>query len=372
MGRRLDQNGALDRTIERFRTLAATRFAGCQTVVETEGRRSRPGIDKSIELIRRVCKIAGCLSIIDDARVELARVGVLEAVQRHDDKRLFNWLNDTFSYQGVSDAAAFSFMESHGRVTAGDIAQGLVAPACDKLTSYWHFAECGYRKLAKTCAHPELLLSCSLPRHDLRNGRLNQTAYSLWLFLRDVTRGDFVGWVDRRLELAAARRVGSGQATQMAAAVLDPMRHIYGVSDKVLSMSLSMLLLAGDQEREQWRTAGAAMIAIDTLVHNWMHRTGILGRFGFTHAYGSVCNSDHGCSSIIAEAARRIDARTFNPVFPRTFPRFVQHAIWRFCAQSGVNRCNGNRIDDGKRCADRACQLYGQCGRIALNTGRAA
>ncbi|MGI3898900.1 MAG: hypothetical protein ACRYGP_26705 [Janthinobacterium lividum] len=26
-----------------------------------------------------------------------------------------------------------------------------------------------------------------------------------------------------------------------------------------------------------------------------------------------------------------IDARDISPVYPATFPRFVQHAIWRFC-----------------------------------------
>jgi hypothetical protein len=31
------------------------------------------------------------------------------------------------------------------------------------------------------------------------------------------------------------------------------------------------------------------MIAIDTLVHNWLHRTGILHRFEADHAYGMAC-----------------------------------------------------------------------------------
>jgi hypothetical protein len=33
----------------------------------------------------------------------------------------------------------------------------------------------------------------------LRNGRLNQTAYSLFLFIRDIADGDLVGWIDRQL-----------------------------------------------------------------------------------------------------------------------------------------------------------------------------
>jgi hypothetical protein len=38
------------------------------------------------------------------------------------------------------------------------------------------------------------------------------------------------------------------------------------------------------------------MIAIDTLVHNFLHRTGILHRFGADHAYGSACYRRGGLS----------------------------------------------------------------------------
>jgi hypothetical protein len=43
----------------------------------------------------------------------------------------------------------------------------------------------------------------TLPNHWLRNGRLNQTAYALHLFIRDVAEGDLVGWIDLRLNTAA-------------------------------------------------------------------------------------------------------------------------------------------------------------------------
>jgi hypothetical protein len=53
-----------------------------------------------------------------------------------------------------------------------------------------------------------------------------------------------------------------------------------------------------------------------------------------------------GCADIITVVAEQIDARAFSPAFPAIFPRFVQHAVWRYCAQLGVDVCNGNRIDD--------------------------
>jgi hypothetical protein len=62
----------------------------------------------------------------------------------------------------------------------------------------------------------------------------------------------------------------------MAAALIEPMRQIYGVSDKVLTMALSCLLLGAPKKMVLWIEVGGGMIAIDTLVHNFLHRTGIL------------------------------------------------------------------------------------------------
>ena len=100
------------------------------------------------------------------------------------------------------------------------------------------------------------------------------------------------------------------------------------------------------------------MIAVDTLVHNFLHRTGILRRLGADHPYGPSCYRPSGCANIIERVAGRIDAREFNPDFPAIFPRFVQHAIWFYCAQSGLDVCNGNRIDDRKSCENIYCNLF--------------
>jgi hypothetical protein len=64
----------------------------------------------------------------------------------------------------------------------------------------------------------------------------------------------------------------------MREAVLDPLRQVYGVSDKVLSMALSTLLMAAPKSMRLWAELGASMIAIDTLVHNFLVRTGVLRR----------------------------------------------------------------------------------------------
>jgi hypothetical protein len=132
-------------------------------------------------------------------------------------------------------------------------------------------------------------------------------------------------------------------------------------------MALSCILLTAPRGYEIWRQVGATMIAIDTLVHNFLHRTGILTRFGADHLYGPGCYRPGGCADIIALVAEQIDARVFNPAFPAIFPRFVQHAVWRYCAQFGLDVCNGNRIDDRQSCDNVYCQLRSLCDRIALH-----
>ena len=190
-------------------------------------------------------------------------------------------------------------------------------------------------------------------------------AYSLFLFMRDVADKDFVGWIDRQLGT-----VDSQTPDRLAAlreAIIGPLRNVYGVSDKVLAMALSNLLLAAGSRRPLWVEVGATFVAVDTLVHNFLHRTGILHRLGADHPYGDRCYRPRGCAEILHLLAANIDARQFNPAFPATFPRFVQSAIWRYCAENGLAICNGNQIDDDAPCENRYCQLFRRCDRIALH-----
>ena len=112
------------------------------------------------------------------------------------------------------------------------------------------------------------------------------------------------------------------------------------------------------------------MIAVDTLVHNFLHRTGILHRFDAVHSYGPACYRPRGCAEIIEIIANEIDASQFDRRFPKAFPRFVQYAIWRYCSQRGLDICNGNRIDDRKPCESSQCRLYPRCDRITLNANK--
>ncbi|WP_200905698.1 hypothetical protein [Methylobacterium sp. ARG-1] len=266
--------------------------------------------------------------------------------------------------QGISDQIASRYAEQHGGVTNAEIQGALSVPqGCSRLTSYWHFAECRYRKVGRTCAEPDHISSCPLPLPRLRKGSLNQGAYSLALFIRDVCDGDFIGWIDTRLAEADPGPGAPERGPRMREAVLSPLCEIYGIGPKLWAMMLADLLLGADPKRERWVTAGSWMIAVDSLVHNFLRRTGTLARFDAEHAFGPACTAPGGCAEIIEGLACQIDARAYNPDFPATFPRFVQAALWGFCAEAGWDICNGNRIDDRAGCQQRRCPAFEVCDR---------
>ena len=323
--------------------------------------------NKVVTLIAAVCSIAGDQAMIAHAREGMAALGLRRAVQAHDSEALYEWLMKTMSFQGVSDLAAATYMRQHGDVEGAIVTEAVEASTCPKLSSYWHFESCGFHKGSRTCCEPEHFTGCGLPDLDLRNGRLNQSAFALRLFFRDVADEDIVEWIDVRLASAAGEAPGQAtRAQRMRLALLSPLGNVHGLSSKVWSMALADLLMGADPEREAWVETGASMVAIDTLVHNWLHRTGILNDLNAGHAYGPRCYAAGGCADIIEHFARQIDARQFNAEYPAFFPRFVQKAIWRFCAQAGHDRCNGNRIDDSHSCSVDDCELGYLCQRVPL------
>jgi hypothetical protein len=257
------------------------------------------GLDYAVDMIHAVCRLAGVPSFVNALQAELQQHGIVEAVDHHDTVTLFDWLASALSFQGISDRIAHEYMTRHSQATWNDIARNLTtAPPCPKLAGYWRFYNCRYHKGSGTCAEPEHLPGCPLPTYRLRNGRLNQTAYSLFLFIRDVAAGDLVGWIDARLAESDEPNA-PGRLARLRRALLSPLGEVYGVSDKVLSMTLSSLLLGAGQGRERWAEVGGSMIAVDTLVHNFLHRTGILGRLHAGHPYGPICYQWTGCVGVL-------------------------------------------------------------------------
>src|SRR5665213_2331044 len=100
------------------------------------------GFPDVVALAEAVCALAGSNSLIEDARSGLASIGVIEAVQQHDNAALFDWLMTEFSYQGIGDGVATRYMDAHGRTTANDVLCGLNSkPSCPKLAGYWTFED---------------------------------------------------------------------------------------------------------------------------------------------------------------------------------------------------------------------------------------
>ena len=327
---------------------------------------SNSALAYAADFVRRVCQLAGPASFIADLRAELRRKGVLAAVQAHDNAALFDWLMVALSFQGIADRIAAGYIAEHGNVAWRQIESSLAeSPSCPKLTGHWTFYGCSYHKGSGTCAEPEHVEACPLPRHNLRNGHLNQTAYSLFLFIRDVMGGDLVAWIDAQLAHPGHDSSAPSLAV-MRNALIEPLRHVHGVSDKVLAVALSTLLIGAGKLKPRWLEVGTSFVAVDTLVHNFLHRTGILRRFEADHAYGLGCYRARGCAQLIEAIAAEIDATAFNPRFPSFFPRFVQSAIWHYCAENGFDVCNGNRVDDREACNNVYCRLHGRCDRLAL------
>jgi len=142
-------------------------------------------------------------TFLSDIRRSLSEAGVSSAVARHDDAPIFDWIMSLVPLQGISDANAASYARSHGQARWVEIERALLSrPSCTKLRSYWNFHACGFKRTSWSCSESGHFLECPLPRHPLRKGLLNQAAYSLFLFLRDVCEDDFVSWIDEQLRAA--------------------------------------------------------------------------------------------------------------------------------------------------------------------------
>jgi hypothetical protein len=213
-------------------------------VVPSSQRASRSPLIHAVSVVDMACRLAGPFDFVDQSRAELSRRGVIAAVRDHNDAALFDWLMSLLCVQVIADrVVAKQYIREHGNATWSAVKRDLAqAASCPKLGGYWLFDDCRYEKGSGLCREPGHRPTCPLPRHDLRNGRLNQTAYSLFLFMRDAANRDFIQWIDNQLA-AADGATGPYRLAAMRDAVVEPLCGIYGVSDKVVTMALSTLMI---------------------------------------------------------------------------------------------------------------------------------
>ena len=125
-----------------------------------------------------------CETLVRDELYALLQEVNTPRVLRRKVRRLYR-------YQGIANGVAADYMRRHGRATWRAVQAGVAqGPSCPKLGSYWQYHGCRYHKGSRTCAEPEHIETCPLPALALRNGNLNQLAYSLFLFIRDLIGGD--------------------------------------------------------------------------------------------------------------------------------------------------------------------------------------
>ena len=318
-------------------------------------------------IIQSICSSDSNRHFIQSLKTNMETEGLADAVNTRDSPVLFDWLMGCFSYQGISDAIADSFIAKHGNATYSGIEKVLDGrvSSCPKLIDFESFKDCGYKKSKATCNNAELYNSCPVNTLNLRKGQLNQAAYSLYFFIWDVCGGDLTGFIDDCL--AAADLPGHpDRVALMRKALTSRLLSIFGIAQKLINMAFADLLIGSDRKRARWIEVGGSMVAIDSLVHNFLHRTGILYHYGSEHKTGAACYGKKGCAKILDDIARQMDCSIIDKSYPVYFPRFIQHAIWSYCAESGSGICNGNEIDDAFRCNQQTCIIFKDCGRVAL------
>ena len=188
-------------------------------------------------------------------------------------------------------------------------------------------------------------------------------AYSLFLFMRDIAAGDFVGWINEQLAIVPAP---DHSALDRQQALIGPLRNVYSVSDKVLTMALSGILIAGSKHYPAWLEVGVGMVAVDTLVHNYLHRTGILARFDAAHQYGPRCYQAGYCADILQVVSPPYRRSPIRPELSSGISALCATCGLAVLLKNGRDICNGNRINDRQSCDNNYCQLYVICDKIAL------
>jgi hypothetical protein len=285
-------------------------------------------------------------------------------------KLLFEPLMVALSFQGIGDDIVLGYMEEHGMITYFQIARRLgkhrreFGRLCYKLKSFDSFKGCGYQKGRVRCKNSIMLKRCPVRTHDMLKGVLNVKAYSFFFYIRDVCQGDMINHFDKIIGKHFKGSIGDSEALLARSELVSDFTRVFGIGEKLANMTLSFLMCA-NPDNPTWIRVGQAMVAVDSLVHNFLHRTGILRFYELEHNYGPACSNR--CAYILDILIRKIDAREFNPAYPEYFPRFVQYSIWRFCSLAAHDICNGVKINDSQPCRRKdICPVFRLCDRITL------
>jgi hypothetical protein len=319
---------------------------------------------QSIEIVKQIIiahqKLFVEVYLTDSPEIEAIVDQMIHGKVHHKSIKLYQYLVEAFLLSGGGDQSNQGYYAKQKlKPTFNRVKQAMEVAQCPKLATFETFKGCGYKKTMNRCNEPAFLTTCPLPSFDMKRGALNHMAFSLYFFLRDVAGRDFYTYVTEHFGQAG------GAITDLLDGFIGKISTIANVGPKLAHMALSCLFLTAYPGWD-YRQVGAHMIAVDTLVHNFLHRTGILASYQLDHPYGPRCHGQNGCLGVIHDLANRIDCREFNPTLPASFPRFIQYHIWAYCGQSGENICNLNKCKPGK--PNPACVLHqqGLCAELPL------
>lgn len=262
------------------------------------------------------------------------------------------------NFQGMSDRAAVSWLSTNGLPDFSVLTERLRHEACPHAASLEGITACGFVKRRNSCNNPSMLASCLVPHIPARKGQLTRLAVALAYWVEDWPERSLRGWVNAQSRAGADTFAGQ--------AMVDDLKRLPGLSDKVASMIASDIAIGLSVRRPALLASGASIVVIDSLVHNLLMRTGAITSAGKPHAFGSGCYASGGCSDLIVRFSETVDARSYNSAWPRLAPRMLQHALWRFCAGNEFNVCNGNQIHAGRKCESECCPAARRCARVIL------
>jgi hypothetical protein len=92
------------------------------------------GLHHAVRIVDRICSVTGSIDFTSELQVGGSRLRRI--LNRRDNAKLFGWLVEAFSHQGVSDQLADDYMQRHGRLTWTSVSGGVAARVvCPKLNS---------------------------------------------------------------------------------------------------------------------------------------------------------------------------------------------------------------------------------------------
>lgn len=321
-----------------------------------------------IELVSKVCELSKDV-LEKPPSSAMAKILRRQISNIEKTRLLFRLFVADFSYQATSDQAVDRFRERNGDVTFQQVALQMEiarrnrSSFCPKLESFESFKGCCYRKAPRTCNSPTLISACPLPKFVLIKGSTNIKTISFFLWLSDICQGDLISFTDNVIGRYANLPTEDERITGAKDELIELAMLIHGVGSKLANMVLSSFLLSNTR-KENWLNIGRSMVPVDSLVHNFLHRTGILRFYNSAHPYGPACYVK--CIKIIEDLAREINCTKFSEAYPSFFPRFISFSIWRFSSVGLLDVCNGKNIRKGRCRQNDVCPVYDLCDRVRL------